>query len=309
MILFASGRCDICAYYSEWLMNRINEGFVDVRNPFNEHAISRIFLNSSQIDCIIFCTKNPIPMLQYIEQLKQFPLIFHITLTAYHQDIERNVFDKKQIIQAIKTLSQMLGKEHVIVRYDPIILNQRYTISYHQQAFERICQELHDDVSKIIISFVDMYKNTENHAKEMNMEHINEEKMNLIGQLFGEIASQYQIKVQTCAEKIDLSQYGIKKGLCFDKKELEQLVGHELNNRYGVRKACACMESVDIGDYNCCGQGCLYCYANYDEKKIAARMKMHDPKSSVLLGHINDTDEIHIRKEKIVKQIYLLNEE
>lgn len=307
MILFASGRCDICAYYSEWLIQRVREGFVDVRNPFNEHQISRIYINASQVDCIVFCTKNPKPIFPYLEELKQFPLLFHVTLTPYHQDIEKNVVHKKQIIQNIIDLSKQLGSDHVIVRYDPILFTSRYSLNYHACAFEKMCQALEGYVTKFIISFVDMYKNTRMNAQKMGLIPIDENMMRQCASYLAPIAQKYHIQVQTCAEAIDLSEYGIKQGACFDAQELEKIIKHPLNKRMGVRKQCQCIESVDIGDYNCCNHGCLYCYANYDETKINQRMKKHLPTSSVLLGKIEQEDVIHIRKEKKIRQLQLID--
>ena len=108
----------------------------------------------------------------------------------------------------------------------------------------------------------------------------------------------YGMQIQTCAEAIDLSPYHIQKGLCVDRKEIEALVGYPIAlKEKGVRTQCACLATVDIGDYNCCNHGCAYCYANYDEDSISQRMMQHDPKSSVLLGHITKEDVVTMRKE------------
>ena len=134
MILFVSGRCDIPAFYSEWFFNRLNEAFVDVRNPYNEHQISRIILDGTYIDCILFCTKNPIPMLDRLDEIR-FPYLFHVTLTGYHRDIEPGIPDKRAIVQAVKKLSEKIGRERVIIRYDPILITPRYQPTYHEKAF------------------------------------------------------------------------------------------------------------------------------------------------------------------------------
>ena len=123
MILNISGRTDIVAFYTKWFMNRYKEGYVDVRNPFNNKLVSRI--NFRNVDAILFCTKNPIPILKEIPKIKK-PIIFHVTLTPYKEDIEPNVPDKKQIIEAIKKISDIIGKDKIIVRYDPIFLNDKY---------------------------------------------------------------------------------------------------------------------------------------------------------------------------------------
>ena len=132
MILNVSGRTDIIAFYTPWLINRLKEGFVDVRNPFNPKLMSRI--NFDDVDAIMFCTKNPLPILPYLEKIEK-PKVFHITLTPYLKDIEPNVPSKKEIIEGIKKVSQIVGKEYTYVRYDPIFVNDRYTIDYHIKMF------------------------------------------------------------------------------------------------------------------------------------------------------------------------------
>ena len=307
MILFVSGRCDIPAYYTPWFLNRIIAGYVDVRNPFNSHQISRIPLTKEHVDVVFFCTKNPLPILPYLEKFP-FPFIFHITLTAYKQDIERKVPDKKKIIEAIKMLSKQYGKHRIVVRYDPILLNPYYTISYHTLAFEKLCKELAGYVNTIIISFVDMYKNTKCNQSLMNLQPLREQDMHQIGSAFGKLASQYKVSVQTCAEAVDLSSYGILSKPCMNMEDITTALGYSIRKPKGsgVRgKVCGCLNSVDIGDYNCCAHECLYCYANYDARQIRERMRQHDPNSSVLLGHLSELDHITIREDKRDSQLSL----
>ena len=132
MILNVSGRTDIVAFYSKWFMNRYKEGFIDVRNPFNPKMLSRI--NFDNVDLIMFCTKNPIPILKDIKKIKK-PILFHITLTPYKKDIEPNVPPKGLVIESIKKLSKIIGKDNVVVRYDPVFLSDKDNIEYHKNAF------------------------------------------------------------------------------------------------------------------------------------------------------------------------------
>lgn len=307
MILNISGRTDICAFYSEWLMNRLKEGYVDVRNPFNAHSISRIYLNKENIDAILFCTKNPIPMLKYLEEIP-FPYIFHITLTPYHKEMEPNVIDKKEVIKAIQEISKKIGKERVVLRYDPILLNDKYTIAYHKKAFESLCIQLKGYIQTCVISFIDMYKNTRKNIEQMHLIELTNDKIEILCKSLSEIAKKNNIRIQTCAEDIDLRKYDIYNKPCFDKEEIETILNITIrgNINKGVRNNCACMETVDIADYNSCMHYCRYCYANYDEVQVKKRMKMHDSASSVLLGKVDHEDQIHIRKEKRIVQMKLL---
>lgn len=298
MILFVSGRCDIPAFYSDWFFNRLHEGYVDVRNPYNEHQISRIILDGNFIDCILFCTKDPSPMLDRLDEIS-FPFLFHVTLTGYHKDIEPGIPDKRKIIQAVKQLSEKIGKERVIIRYDPILLSPRYQPVYHEKAFASLCEQLQGYVDTYIISFIDLYKNTRKNAARIRLREMTESQMTEIGKRIGQVASRYQVHVQTCAEQIDLHAYGITKGLCIGRDDLKRRLGQDIRLPIGkgVRDTCGCLPTVDIGDYNACAHYCAYCYANYDEKRIRENMRKHDPKSSVLIGHIHAEDHIAIRKD------------
>lgn len=305
MILFVSGRCDIPAFYSEWFIRRYREGFVDVRNPYNPHMISRIPINPINIDCIIFCTKNPVPLLKYIQAIK-IPFFFHVTVTPYHNNIEPYV-NKKNIINTLKQLSKIIGSDRLILRYDPIFLNQQYTVAFHEKAFQHLCEQLEGSIKKIIISFVDMYKNTRKHMNESMIYEMNTSSIKEIAQVIGKIAYAYHIDVQTCAELISLDEFHIHKGLCVNKYEIEQVIGRSLSTKgSSIRKNCDCLQTVDIGDYNCCRHMCKYCYANYDETKININMQYHDPKSSVLIGNITKEDHIIVREDKKIQQIQLL---
>lgn len=305
MILFVSGRCDIPAFYSEWFFNRIHAGFVDVRNPYDSHQISRIPLTSNNIDAVLFCTKNPMPMMERLNEIP-FPYLFHITLTPYHHDIEPNVPDKQTLIQAIQTLSQKIGKERVILRYDPVLLNDRYTLDYHKKAFEKLIKQLAPYLSTVIFSFIDIYKNTMQHAQELHLQPLSETEMIQCAKAFSEIAATYQINLQTCAETIDLSSYGIKNGACISKEIMEKLLCRPYDPPQGKPiRSCRCLPTVDIGDYNACLHYCKYCYANYDEKAVKFRCPSHDPNASVLLGSITAQDRITIRSEKQNRQLPL----
>lgn len=305
MILFVSGRCDIPAFYSEWFFNRIHAGFVDVRNPYDAHQISRIPLTSNNIDAVLFCTKNPMPIMERLNEIP-FPYLFHITLTPYHHDIEPNVPDKQMLIQAIRTLSQRLGKDRVILRYDPVLLNERYTLDYHKKAFEKLIKQLAPYLSTVIFSFIDIYKNTMQHAQELHFRSLTETEMTECAKAFSKIAATYQIKLQTCAETIDLSSYDIKNGACISKEIMEKLLCRPYDPPQGKPiRSCRCLPTVDIGDYNACLHYCKYCYANYDEKAVKFRCPSHDPNASVLLGSITAQDHITIRSEKQNRQLPL----
>lgn len=294
MILNVSGRTDIVAFYSEWFKNRYQKGFVDVRNPFNASMVSRIYFED--VDAIFFCTKNPIPILKDLSKIKQ-PILFHVTITPYKNDIEPNVPPKGKIIAAIKQISDILGSENVWIRYDPIFLSDKYTVSYHQKAFDHLCSLVTGYVKGIIVSFLDDYKNVKKNYASLRFRNFTESDFREIGVSFSKSAKRYGLTIQTCFEDRNLKEYGFQIGDCLSQSLAYQLTG-KTYKRWTARKGkkCNCVELVDIGVYNSCKHLCKYCYANYNESIVDSNICLHDPNSSLLIGHLKKGDIIKQRK-------------
>ena len=291
MILNVSSRTDIIAFYEKWLIKRVEAGFVDVRNPFNPKLVNRI--NFSDVDLILFCTKNPIPILNDLNKIK-IPYLFQIKITPYKRDIEPNVPSKKEVIEAVKKISKAIGKENVSVRYDPIFLSEKYNIDYHIKAFKKLCMLLNGYVETIIVSFLDEYKNVLKNKNVLKYRKFTEEDYKIIGKNFSKIAKLNNMKVQTCFEERNLTEYGFTKGECLSHELAYRLTGKKYKS-WKARK-CNCVEMVDIGVYNSCKHFCKYCYANYDEKIVNNNFKNHDVNSSLLIGNVKKDDIIKIRK-------------
>ena len=293
MILNVSGRTDIVANYTEWFMNRYNDGYVDVRNPFNHKLVSRI--NFSNVDLILFCTKNPIPILDRLKEIDK-PILFHVTLTPYKSDIEPGVPDKNKIIDAIKRLSFIVGIDNLTVRYDPIFISDKYSVSYHVKAFTRLCELLDGYVNNILISFMDKYKNVLENREILKYRELTFDDYKNIGLSFSEVARKHGIKIFTCSEEHNLVKYGFSEGECLSQKLAFKLTGR-VYKEWSARKdkKCHCVEMVDIGSYNTCRHFCKYCYANYDEGQVRKNIQLHDPNSSLLIGHLEEDDIIKER--------------
>lgn len=296
MILNVSGRTDIVALYTDWFMNRYHEGFVDVRNPFNPKLISRI--DFSDVDAILFCTKNPIPILNKINEINK-PIIFHVTLTPYKKDIEPNVPPKGEIVEAVKKLSKIIGKDNLVIRYDPVFISAKYTLDYHIKAFENLCSLLDGYVSKILISFLDDYKNVRKNEKVLNFKELEESDYKAIGENFSASALKHHMIVHTCFEDRNLTEYGFSKDECLSHELAYKLTGKVYKKEWKAREEgkCHCVQMVDIGVYNSCKHFCKYCYANYDEKQVQDNFINHDPNSSLLVGKLNESDIIKKRSK------------
>ena len=294
MILFVSGRTDIIAFYSKWFIKRLKEGFVDVRNPFNPKLVSRI--NFTNVDMFFFCTKNPWPIIPYLKDFNK-PILFHVTLTPYKKDIEPNVINNSKIIEGIKLISKIIGKDNVVVRYDPIFINDVYTLDYHKKAFKKMCELLNGYVSKVIVSFLDNYKNVQKNFGCLKPKAFTEKIYKEIGEYFSKYASDNGMVVQTCFENRNLVEYGFVSGDCLSKELAFKMTGKKYSKQT-MRKGnkCECVQIVDIGAYNTCKHMCKYCYANYIEDIVNNNYLNHDINSSLLIGNLKSND---IVKERV----------
>lgn len=299
MILSVSRRTDIPAFYAEWFMERLRQKYVLVRNPFNIHSISRIPLTPENVDAIVFWTKNSKPIHRYLDEIDDlgYKYYFQYTITPYKKDMEENIQDKKEIIKSFQTLSAKLGSEKVILRYDPVILTSSYNTAYHKKAFEKLCRHLNSYTKKIIISFIDYYNNTYNNIKAHNVYNITDNDMYIIAENFAETADKYNLKIESCAEQIDLEKFGINHGKCIDDELIEKITGYKIKAcKDGQRISCGCIKCIDIGEYNTCLHKCLYCYANINKDTAFKNYKMHNKFSPLLIG---DVDTL---KDKIIER-------
>lgn len=240
-----------------------------------------------------------------LDELAAYHYYFQFTLTGYGKDIERNVPHKKEkMIPVFQDLSDRIGKQRVIWRYDPIIFTKTYTPEYHLKAFEQIARALKGYTEKCVISFVDVYAKIKKNITLIGFYQPEESELLEFAREISKIAVQNGMEAGSCAENIDLAQCGIEHNCCIDKKLIEKIIGCRLkagkdNNQ---RQECNCMESVDIGTYNTCKNGCIYCYANYSEKNVTANCGQYDPKSPILCGMITGEDKINERRVKSLKE-------
>jgi len=303
MILSVSRRTDIPAYYSEWFINRLKAGYVYVRNPMNPDQISKVALNTDVVDCIVFWSKNPEPLLSKLDFIDNlgYKYYFQFTITPYNKNIETGLVDKRRIADTFIRLSERIGKEKVIWRYDPIIINNQFSIEYHVDSFRKLADKLSGYTEECVISFVDRYCKTD---KYNIIRDITEAEMNKIAEAFSNIAAQKGLTIKTCAEKIDLGRYNIQHASCIGRDKVERIINVPLKSKVkkdGQREDCGCIECIDIGAYNTCKNGCLYCYATFSRETAEKNYKMHDPQSPLLAGipgGINVTE----RKVKSLKE-------
>jgi hypothetical protein len=274
MIIQTGMRTDIPAFYSQWLLNRIKEGFVLVRNPYHKEQVTRYSLSPEVVDLIAFCTKNPAPMLPHMDPLAPYGQYWFVTITPYGREIEPNVPDREQVIGDFQKLSRTVGVDSVGWRYDPIFLDATHSVDWHIAEFQKMAQALAGYTRTWLT----------------------------IGKAFVEIAKENGMIIRPCAEGDELAPYGADCSGCMTVDTFETALHAHLdvpkrktNQRNGD---CACLLGVDIGAYDTCGHLCRYCYANANAALVRDNMKKHDPESPFLLGTATPQDVIHEAKQK-----------
>lgn len=298
MILNTGQRTDIPAFYPGWLANRIKEGFVCVRNPYNPVQVSRYVINPEVVDVIGFCTKNPEPFFPYLDLVKDYGQFWYVTITPYGKDIEPNVPDKEQVIEAFKYLSGEVGTKAIGWRYDPIFVNDKYTVEYHLKAFEKMASSLDGYTEVVVISFIDLYEKVKRNFPEVKT--VSEKDKIFLGKEIIRIASEHGMIVKPCGEGDFLERYGADCRGCMTIADYERAIGKRLDvpKTKPSRTECACFLSGDIGAYDTCGHLCRYCYANNDISLVKTNMKNHDSDSPFLIGNYRPDDNIHNVEQK-----------
>lgn len=297
MIVSVSRRTDIPAHYPDWFFKRLQEGFALARNPFNLRQVSRVNLSIDAVDCFVFWTKNPAPMLERLNGLKRYPYYFQYTLNQYSKDIEPGLPSENMRVEAFQRLVDRIGPERVVWRYDPVFLNDIYTVEYHAEAFEKLAAKLHGYTQKCIVSFLDNYAKIKKRITALGITAPNDGQKVKILRSFSAAAKKNGMRLESCAEKTDFSPYGVYPGKCIDHELISSITGKEIAYKKdpNQRKECGCVASVDIGAYDTCPTGCIYCYAS-NTKASVRNNKACDLYSPLLCGTLLPGDVVKDRK-------------
>lgn len=299
MLISASRRTDIPAYYTPWFLNRLQEGFVWVRNPMRFHQVSRVSLLPSDVDGIVLWTKNPIPLMERLDELQAYPYTIQFTLTPYGREVEPGLPSKKdKLLPAFQKLAKSIGPERLVWRYDPIFCSPAYPAQHHCKLFAAMAERLAGCTHRCTVSFLDEYPSIARQLPRLGlMEQTEKERMELLLCL-REIAAKHGIELDVCAESMDTEAAGIPRARCVDAQRLAAIGGIALRvpKDPNQRKECGCVQSIDIGAYSSCGNGCVYCYANHAQGKVRHNMSLHDPSSPLLYGTLSPEDQVTVRR-------------
>ncbi len=301
MIINSGNRTDVPAFFSDWFYRRIREGYVLVRNPYFRSQITRYTLSPDVVDCLAFCTKNPRPMLARLDELKDYRQFWFVTITPYGRDVEPRVPSFSHVIESFKKLSRRFGPDAVHWRYDPIFLTDKYTMDFHFSAFEEMSRALEGFTHSCVISFIDLYEKTKRNFP--GIREVSRDEQILLTRRIADIAASHGMGVNGCAEAPYLGRYGIDTKGCMTKEILEKALAVDLAPPAGQRKRdfCPCLLGIDIGEYDSCAHGCLYCYANQNKRAVDRNFPLHDPLSPLMIGWPGEGEEI----KEAVQKTYL----
>lgn len=287
MIINTGMRTDTVQYYTDWLLRRFAEGYVLVRNPRFPEKVTRYELDPSVVDCVVFCSKDYAPILPHLHEiLDRFNTYFFYTITAYGRDMEPGVPDIEKGMETLERLEELVGRQRIVWRYDPVLLSERYTTDVHACTFEMMAERLAPHVDRCVFSFVEPYRKLSRTMPDLLP--LMEEERDYMAELLGGIAGRHGLRLQACAcDNGRYERFGILPAGCMQLDAIGAANGVRFRPRAhkGMRPGCGCVETRDIGAYNSCPNGCRYCYANSDARAAArAFREQHDPASPLLLG-------------------------
>lgn len=306
MIISASYKTDIPAFYGKWFVNRLRAGYCKMVNPYN-HRVHRVRLDPEYVDGFVFWTKNAGPFLRHLRTVRAHgrPFIVQYTINGYPRALESHVLSARKNVEHARRIAGEYGPSVVVWRYDTILLSSLTPPEFHFANFAKLSRALAGTVDEVVISFMHLYAKTERNlaaaAAANGIEWWDpslEEKRALTRRLV-HIAEEHGIRLSVCAQPANLVP-GASEARCVDADRLEAIGGASIQARLrGNRAKCGCFESRDIGEYNTCPQGCVYCYAVADTALARARFKQHDPASEFLFAPPRGAVEVPTKKEPV----------
>jgi hypothetical protein len=295
VIISASRRTDIAAFYSDWFMNRIRAGYCAVPNPMNPRQVARVSLAPEDVTAVIFWTRSPTPLLAHLPELEArgFRYYFQITLLDSPRELDHKTPPLQAAVNAFQTLADRIGAERVIWRYDPIVYSSLTPPAYHIDKFGQIAALLNGYTQRSVISVVDHYRKVARRVADLRARGIDiyegEAVSAMIAHLMPALAATAAangMALESCAETHNLTSYGIRPGKCVDDALIRRGFGIDVTTKKdpAQRAACGCVQSRDIGMYDTCLFGCQYCYATSSFDRARANHRAHDPHAAALIG-------------------------
>jgi len=293
MIISASRRTDIPAFYAGWLMNRVRAGFCTVPNPVNPRQVSRVSLRPEDVDVIVFWTRDPKPLHARLAELDErgFRYYFQYTILANPRVLEPGTPPVEVAVNTFRSLADRIGPDRVVWRYDPVIITERTPEAYHLDRMASIAATLRGYTKRLVISLVDMYPHVEARFRSLGEKGkpitLSREPLADDGiRLMAGIAEANAMEISSCAEDIAWAEQRVRPGQCVDDQLIEKVFGISVTHQKDPhqRQACGCVVSKDIGAYDTCAFRCLYCYATRNAGAARRNRLKHDPEAPSLIG-------------------------
>lgn len=299
MIVSASRRTDLPAFYSRWFMNRVREGYALVPHPFNRNKVYRVSLDAEDVEALVFWSKNPGPIIENLPELDRrgFRYYFLYTLNHYPSVFEPKVPPLQERLAAFDEISSRLGPERVIWRYDPIVISNRTGWDFHRRNFEALADRLAGRTTRVIISPAQFYAKTRRRLAALepqgflfDQDASTRPECRLLLADLAETARKKDLEIMICADEGDYTELGVPPARCIDGDLIERLWQVPVPEKKdpGQRKACGCAVSKDIGISDTCLHHCPYCYATISEKAARQNNDRHQPDAPAMLGAITE---------------------
>ena len=271
-VISASRRTDIPAFYSTWFMNRIRAGYCEVVNPFNSSQIARVSMRPEDVATIAFWTRYPVPLLRHVDELRErgYRFYFHCSINGYDERLEEA---NPALDKAVNGFHAAAAVARTIWRYDPIVVTDNTPPAWHVENFARIAKRLAGRTSECYFSFIDVYGKTRRNLDKRGIA-LRDADPAAIARELSSIAAAHGIKLYACCEDA-LVTGAVEKGRCV-------FVPEFAGRPAPTRAECGCIESIDIGAYDTCRFGCVYCYATNSREAAGRRAARHDPEDAAL---------------------------
>ena len=289
-VISVSRRTDIPAFYTEWFMNRVRSGFCHWMNPFGGQ-VYRVSLGPDDCLALVFWTRNPRPLMPYVSELRErgYRFYFHYTLNGYPQEIDSHSPPVKTAAATLRQLAEMIGPDLVMWRYDPVIFSATTPMTYHLERFDSLSAALQGSSRRCYVSFLDSYGKTERNLRRLKdqaglqLRRPDPDEQHELLARFADIADARDMTIHVCCDQAP-SDIPAKQAHCIDADIIGHLrpdIDHRLKS-VPSRPGCGCVQAVDIGAYDTCTFGCVYCYATNSRDAATRRRANHDPGDSIL---------------------------
>lgn len=286
-VISASRRTDIPTFYMPWLMNRLAAGAVQVPNPYNGQMYT-VSLLPEDVHSIVFWSKNFAPFVPFYGELADRGYRFYAqyTITGGPRALEPHVPDWTRGVATFKQLAAQTSPRHVLWRFDPIVLTNELRPDFYLKRFREIAAALHGATERCTFSFATYYGKV---ARRLKLAGIAYQEPPLAVQqqmvaAMAAIAAEHGLTLYACCQE-HLINGQVKQARCVDGDLLADLFPDRplVKASKPTREGCGCVVSKDIGSYDTCPHGCLYCYANQSHSAALDTQRQHDPTSEALL--------------------------